>query len=74
MPKIEQEIADVNVRAHTFKFITPKDTESLKIPNPCGTCHADKPATWAADTFADLGECVAVASCESLTNKAAPFL
>jgi predicted CXXCH cytochrome family protein len=51
MPKIEQEIADVNVRAHTFKFITPKDTESLKVPNPCGGCHADKPANWAAETL-----------------------
>jgi hypothetical protein len=49
MPKIEQEIADVNVRAHTFKFITPKDTETLKVPNPCGVCHADKPAGWVAE-------------------------
>ncbi|MGA2592299.1 MAG: cytochrome c3 family protein [Bryobacteraceae bacterium] len=48
MPKIEQELADTNVRAHTFKFITPKDTELLKIPNPCGLCHADKPKEWAA--------------------------
>jgi predicted CXXCH cytochrome family protein len=51
MPKIEQTIADVNVRSHTFKFITPKDTETLKVPNACGTCHADKPANWAADTL-----------------------
>jgi predicted CXXCH cytochrome family protein len=49
MPKIEQEIADVNVRAHTFKFIAPKDTETLKIPNPCGICHAGKPPNWAGD-------------------------
>ena len=49
MPKIEETIADVNVRAHTFKFITPKDTEMLKIPNACGACHADKPANWAAE-------------------------
>ena len=47
MPKIEQTIADVNVRSHTFKFITPSDTASLKVPNPCGLCHADKPAGWA---------------------------
>jgi predicted CXXCH cytochrome family protein len=51
MPKIEQTIADVNVRAHTFKFITPKDTATLKIPNACAGCHADKPANWAADTL-----------------------
>ena len=51
MPKIEQEMADVNVRAHTFKFITPKDTELLKIPNPCMTCHAKESAEWAADAL-----------------------
>jgi predicted CXXCH cytochrome family protein len=46
MPKIEQTIGDVNVRAHTFKFITPAQTESLGVPNACNTCHADKPAAW----------------------------
>ena len=40
MPKIQQTIADVNVRAHTFKFITPAVTAALKVPNPCGVCHA----------------------------------
>jgi predicted CXXCH cytochrome family protein len=48
MPKIEQTIGDVNVRAHTFKFITPAQTASLGIPNPCDGCHADKPAGWTA--------------------------
>ncbi|HYM09874.1 MAG TPA: cytochrome c3 family protein [Bryobacterales bacterium] len=48
MPKIEETIADVKVRAHTFRFITPAETESLKIPNPCNVCHSDKPAAWAA--------------------------
>jgi predicted CXXCH cytochrome family protein len=33
MPKIEQTIADVNVRAHTFRFISPSESEALKIPN-----------------------------------------
>src|SRR5579872_43385 len=47
MPKIEQTIADINVRAHTFKFITPATTEALKVPNPCTTCHKDKTAKWA---------------------------
>jgi predicted CXXCH cytochrome family protein len=51
MPKIEQQLADTNVRAHTFKFITPKDTELLKVPNSCGICHADKPKNWAAETL-----------------------
>jgi len=49
MPKIEQTIADVNVRSHTFRFITPAMTERLKIPNPCTTCHQDKSPAWAAE-------------------------
>ena len=49
MPKIETEIGDVNVRTHTFKFITPVSTETLKVPNPCTVCHSDKTAKWAAD-------------------------
>jgi len=48
MPKIEQTIADVNVRSHTFRFITPAMTDTYKIPNPCTTCHKDKTTTWAA--------------------------
>jgi predicted CXXCH cytochrome family protein len=51
MPKIEQTIADVNVRAHTFRFITPAESDSLKIPNACNLCHADKTTEWAAKTL-----------------------
>jgi predicted CXXCH cytochrome family protein len=51
MPKIEQTIADVNVRSHTFKFITPSATERLKVPNPCIGCHADKNNAWARDAL-----------------------
>jgi predicted CXXCH cytochrome family protein len=51
MPKIEQTIADVNVRAHTFRFITPAESDSLKIPNACNLCHADKTTGWAAKTL-----------------------
>lgn len=47
MPKIAQTIADVNVRAHTFRFITPSESDALKIPNACNLCHADKTTTWA---------------------------
>jgi hypothetical protein len=36
-----------NVRAHTFKFITPADSEAMKIPNACNLCHADKTTAWA---------------------------
>jgi predicted CXXCH cytochrome family protein len=49
MPQIEATIADVNVRAHTFKFISPVATEQSKIPNPCTTCHADKTTGWAIE-------------------------
>jgi predicted CXXCH cytochrome family protein len=41
MPKIEQTIADINVRAHTFKF----------IPGACVVCHADKSPKWVAETM-----------------------
>ena len=47
MPKIEQTIADVNVRAHTFRFITPSQSDAMKIPNACNLCHADKDTAWA---------------------------
>ena len=51
MPQIEQTIGDVNVRAHTFKFITPAETQLLGIPNPCDGCHKDKPSGWSAATL-----------------------
>jgi predicted CXXCH cytochrome family protein len=47
MPKIEQTIADVNVSSHTFHFVTPTDTDNLKIPNACNVCHTDKNTAWA---------------------------
>jgi predicted CXXCH cytochrome family protein len=51
MPKIEQTIADVNVRSHTFKFIPPSATETLKVPNSCNSCHTDKTVEWAKDAL-----------------------
>jgi predicted CXXCH cytochrome family protein len=51
MPKLETEIADVKVRAHTFEFITPAMTDKYKIPNPCTSCHTDKTTAWAADAL-----------------------
>ena len=47
MPKIEQTIADVNVRSHTFHFVSPATTDALKIPNACNVCHTDKTTAWA---------------------------
>jgi predicted CXXCH cytochrome family protein len=47
MPKIEQTLADQNVRSHTFRFISPVMTDAYNIPNPCTTCHKDKTTAWA---------------------------
>lgn len=49
MPKIAQQIANINVRSHTFKFIPPSETEIHKIPNGCNSCHTDKSTAWAKD-------------------------
>jgi predicted CXXCH cytochrome family protein len=47
MPRIEQTIANVNVRSHTFRFITPGMTERDKVPNSCVGCHTDRTNEWA---------------------------
>ena len=47
MPKIEQTIANVNVRSHTFRFITPAMSEQLKVPNACTGCHTNQSNDWA---------------------------
>jgi predicted CXXCH cytochrome family protein len=51
MPQIEQTIADINVRSHTFAFITPSMTETFKVANPCTGCHTDKNVEWAQTTL-----------------------
>jgi predicted CXXCH cytochrome family protein len=51
MPKIEQTIADVDVRSHTFRFIAPAEAERVKMPNSCNTCHTDKDAAWATEAL-----------------------
>jgi len=51
MPKIETQLADVNVRAHTFKFIPPSATTQDKVPNACNTCHTDKTPAWASEAL-----------------------
>ena len=55
MPQIETEIADVNVRSHTFKFIPPEMTDQFKIPNSCTSCHTDKTADWARQALKSWG-------------------
>jgi predicted CXXCH cytochrome family protein len=49
MPKIATQLADVNVRSHTFKFIPPSSTTLDKVPNACNTCHMDKTPMWASE-------------------------
>jgi predicted CXXCH cytochrome family protein len=56
MPKIEQTIADVNVSSHTFHFVTPAQTDALKIPNACNVCHKEKSTEWAATALASWGD------------------
>ena len=51
MPKIEPEIAGVNIRSHTFKFIAPLEADRNKMPNSCTTCHTDKNVAWATDAL-----------------------
>lgn len=56
MPQIEQTVANVNVRAHTFRFITPSETDALKVPNPCNVCHKDKTTKWATEQLKAWGQ------------------
>ncbi len=56
MPKIAQTLGDVNVRSHTFRFVTPAESDAMQIPNACNVCHADKPTAWAADVLASWKE------------------
>ena len=49
MPRIEQTIAVVNVRSHTFRFISPAISDKYKIPNPCTDCHKNKSTGWATE-------------------------
>ncbi len=51
MPKIEQTVADINVASHTFHFVTPVQTDVLKIPNACTQCHKDKTTAWATEAL-----------------------
>ncbi len=49
MPRIAKTVADVNVRSHTFHFVSPTMTEMYEVPNPCTSCHSDRTNQWAAD-------------------------
>jgi predicted CXXCH cytochrome family protein len=47
MPKIAETLGDVMVRSHTFRFVWPTQTDTMKIPNACNLCHTDKTTAWA---------------------------
>jgi predicted CXXCH cytochrome family protein len=47
MPKNARTIADVSVRSHTFRFVTPQMSEQYGIPNACTSCHTDESNAWA---------------------------
>jgi predicted CXXCH cytochrome family protein len=51
MPKIATQLADVNVRSHTFRFVPPSMTKVDKVPNACNACHADKSPEWASEAL-----------------------
>ncbi len=46
MPKTSQQIANVFVRDHTFRFVTPGQTDAFGVPNPCLGCHKDRDVPW----------------------------
>src|ERR1700740_890238 len=45
---IEPTIKESYVAAHTFRFISPLETEQAGIPNLCTSCHAGKSDSGAA--------------------------
>ena len=51
MPPIARTVGDVNVRSHTFSFISPALTDRYDIPNPCTTCHDDQTTAWALEAL-----------------------
>ena len=52
MPRIAPEIAQVSIRSHTFRFVTPSMTRDYGIPNPCLDCHNTKTLAWADSELA----------------------
>jgi predicted CXXCH cytochrome family protein len=42
-------------RDHSMRIPRPDRTVSLKVPNACNPCHADRPADWAAEAVKSWG-------------------
>ena len=55
MPQIARTISDINVRSHTFRFISPSDSEKYGVPNPCTSCHTDMTNESAAEELTNWG-------------------
>jgi predicted CXXCH cytochrome family protein len=51
MPSIARTVGNVNVRSHTFKFVSPLATERYGVPNPCTSCHTDESNEWALEAL-----------------------
>jgi hypothetical protein len=51
MPATADMIADVRVRSHTFRFVTPDMTADYGIPNGCTSCHTDRTLEWAREAL-----------------------
>jgi predicted CXXCH cytochrome family protein len=53
MPKILPQLpGGPFVSTHTFHFVNPVETDTLKIPNACNACHKDKTTQWASAAIA----------------------
>lgn len=53
MPKILPELpGGPFVSTHTFHFVNPVETDTMKIPNACNACHKDKDTKWAIAALA----------------------
>ena len=51
MPAIARTVGEVNVRSHTFRFLSPVVTQRYGVPNPCTSCHTDRTTEWAVDAL-----------------------
>jgi predicted CXXCH cytochrome family protein len=53
MPKILPQLpGGPFVSTHTFHFVTPVETDAMKIPNACNACHKDKTTQWSSAEIA----------------------
>jgi predicted CXXCH cytochrome family protein len=53
MPKILPQLpGGPFVSTHTFHFVNPVETDTVKIPNACNACHKDKTTAWAEAALA----------------------